>query len=51
MKGSVNGPVIVPGDSSGSKLVQVQSGQHFANLSVEELALVKQWIDANALEK
>ncbi len=51
MKGSVNGLVIVPGDSVGSKLVQVQSGQHFSNLSTEELILVKQWIDGNAPEK
>lgn len=51
MKGSENGMVIVPGNSAGSKLVQVQSGQHFATLSIEELELVKQWIDANAPEK
>jgi hypothetical protein len=51
MKGSVNGPVVVPGDSAGSKLIQVQSKTHFANLSAEELKLVKQWIDANAPEK
>jgi hypothetical protein len=51
MKGSGNGPVVVPGDSVGSKLIQVQTVTHFANLSVEELELVKQWIDANAPEK
>ena len=52
MKGSSNGPVIVPGDSANSKLVQVQStGKHFANLTSEELDLVKQWIDAGAPEK
>jgi nitrate/TMAO reductase-like tetraheme cytochrome c subunit len=51
MKGSQNGAVIVPGDSAGSKLIQVQNVEHKANLSVEELALVKQWIDANAPEK
>jgi hypothetical protein len=50
MQGSENGIVIVPGDSAGSKLVQVQSGQHFANLSPEQLELVIQWIDANAPE-
>ena len=49
--GGVNGVVIVLGDSAGSKLIQVQSAQHKANLSAEELALVKQWIDANAPEK
>jgi hypothetical protein len=51
MKGSQNGEVIVPGNSAGSKLIQVQSEKHFANLSVTELELVKQWIDAGALEK
>jgi len=50
MAGSNNGPVIVPGDSANSKLVLVQSGQHFANLIAEELALVIQWIDAGAPE-
>ena len=51
MKGAEDGPVIIPGDSAGSKLVQVQSGKHFANLSSEELDLVKKWIDAGAPEK
>jgi hypothetical protein len=43
--------VIVPEDSAGSKLSQIQSSKHFANLSAEELELVKQWIDAGAPEK
>ena len=52
MKGSSNGPVVVPGDSANSKLFQVQSaGGHFANLSAEELEIIKQWIDAGAPEK
>jgi len=51
MKGSDNGLVIVAGDSSGSKLVQVQSVQHKANLTVEELELVKKWIEDNAPEQ
>jgi len=51
MRGSTNGPVVVPGDSAGSKLIQVQSAKHFANLSVDELELVEKWIDANAPEK
>jgi nitrate/TMAO reductase-like tetraheme cytochrome c subunit len=51
MQGGSNGVVIVPGDPTGSKLIQVQIGQHFANLSAEELELVKQWIDANAPER
>jgi len=51
MQGSQTGVVIVPGNSVGSTLVQVQSVQHKANLSAEELELVKQWIDANAPEQ
>jgi hypothetical protein len=51
MLGGSNGAVIVPGDSTSSSLVQVQSGKHFANLTSGELDLVKQWIDANAPEK
>jgi Planctomycete cytochrome C len=52
MKGSANGPVIVPGDAANSLLVQVQSkGGHFANLTAEELEIIKQWIDAGAPEK
>jgi hypothetical protein len=51
MDGSSNGPVIVPGDSTDSVLFQVQSaGGHFANLTVEELSMIKQWIDAGAPE-
>jgi len=52
MKGSSNGPVIVPGDSANSVFVQLQSaGGHFANLTPEELEIVKQWIEAGAPEK
>jgi nitrate/TMAO reductase-like tetraheme cytochrome c subunit len=52
MKGSANGPVIVPGDSENSVLFQVQSaGKHFANLTAEELEAIRQWIDAGAPEK
>jgi mono/diheme cytochrome c family protein len=51
MKGSQNGVVILPGNSSESKLVQVQSAKHFANLNATELELIKQWINANAPEK
>jgi nitrate/TMAO reductase-like tetraheme cytochrome c subunit len=51
MAGSINGAVIVAGDSAHSVLVQVQSAEHFANLSGQELQAVKQWIDAGAPEK
>ena len=48
MAGGKSGPVIVPGDPSNSLLVQVQSSQHFANLSSSELELVKYWISTGA---
>jgi len=51
MKGGANGAVIIPGDSANSPFIQIQSAQHFANLSPQELDLFKQWIDAGALEK
>jgi hypothetical protein len=53
LKGSVNGPVIIPGDASGSSLVQKQSGStpHFGQLTPEELAVVIDWINAGAPEK
>jgi NapC/NirT cytochrome c family, N-terminal region/Planctomycete cytochrome C len=51
MKGGKDGMVVIPGDSANSLLIKVQTDRHFRNLSTEELALVKQWIDAGALEK
>ena len=52
MEGSDKGVVINPGDSAICLLVQIQSpGKHFANLSQEELEIVKQWINAGAPEK
>ncbi len=50
-KGGKDGPVIVAGDSATSLLVKIQSSQHFMNLSADELALLKAWIDAGAPEK
>ncbi len=52
MKGGKDGPVIVPNDAANSKLFQIQSaGGHYGQLSADELAIVKAWIDAGALEK
>lgn len=52
MKGGEKGAVITAGDSANSLLVQVQStGKHFANLTPEELEIIKQWIAAGAPEK
>jgi cytochrome b subunit of formate dehydrogenase len=52
MKGSQDGPVIVPGDSAGSVLIQVQSkGGHPGQLTPQELELVRAWIESGAPEK
>jgi hypothetical protein len=53
LKGSQNGPVIVPGDAQGSLIVQKQSGPqaHFGQLTPEELQLLTDWITAGAPEK
>jgi formate dehydrogenase gamma subunit len=52
LKGGTNGPVIVPKDSANSKLIQIQTaGKHGGQLSPEEIAQIKTWIDAGALEK
>jgi formate dehydrogenase gamma subunit len=51
MRGGESGPAIIPGDSAGSLLVQVQqSGDHPALLTPEELTQVIEWIDAGAPE-
>jgi cytochrome b subunit of formate dehydrogenase/mono/diheme cytochrome c family protein len=52
MRGATDGPVIVPGDTANSKLVVVQSaGGHPGQLNSDELAAVKNWINAGAIEK
>jgi hypothetical protein len=52
LRGGSDGIVIVPGDANSSMLVSIQSaGSHPGQLSPEELALVKNWINAGALEK
>jgi cytochrome b subunit of formate dehydrogenase/mono/diheme cytochrome c family protein len=52
MKGGKDGAVIVPGDAGSSLLIQVQSkGGHPGQLTDEELALVRAWIDAGAAER
>jgi hypothetical protein len=51
MKGGKDGAIVVPGDSANSLLINIQSAKHFRNLTPEELALVKQWIDAGTSEK
>jgi hypothetical protein len=52
MKGGKNGPVIVAGNADTSKLIQVQlAGGHPGQLSSDELANVKSWIEKGAPEK
>jgi cytochrome b subunit of formate dehydrogenase/mono/diheme cytochrome c family protein len=52
MKGGDSGPVIVPGDSANSLLViKQEAGGHPGQLTPDEIARVKAWIDAGALEK
>lgn len=48
MKGSENGPVIVPGKPDESKIVTVLAEGHFAKLTEHQLALLRQWIADNA---
>lgn len=51
MEGGASGPVVVPGDSTNSVLVQVQqAGNHPGQLTAEDLARVIAWIDAGAPE-
>jgi mono/diheme cytochrome c family protein len=52
MKGGNSGPVIIPGDATNSLLVQKQQpGNHYGQLTPEEIAQVIEWINAGALEK
>ena len=52
LRGGSDGPVIVPGDAAKSKLFILQSaGGHPGQLSPDQLAAVKDWINAGALEK
>lgn len=51
MAGAASGPVIAPGDPDGSRIVQVQRGQHYAQLSEAELQLLIRWIADGAAEQ
>ena len=48
MKGSVNGPVVVPGRPDASRLVQKISEAHPTQMAEEDLAVVQAWIGAGA---
>jgi cytochrome b subunit of formate dehydrogenase len=52
MRGSSNGAVIIPGDSTNSKLIVVQSaGGHPGQFNPEEIIVIQNWISSGALEK
>jgi mono/diheme cytochrome c family protein len=53
LKGGENGAAIIPGDADNSLLVKVQTGSkpHFGQFTTNELAKIKAWITAGALEK
>jgi formate dehydrogenase gamma subunit len=52
MKGAQDGPVIIPGNVDGSKLIVVQSANnHPGQLSADELAIITSWIAAGAPQK
>jgi mono/diheme cytochrome c family protein len=52
LKGGKDGTIFVPGDAGASLLVNVQSaGDHPGQLSAEELAQIKAWIDRGAPER
>lgn len=52
LQGGKDGPAIVPGDPADSLMIIVQAaGDHPGQLSGEELALVRAWIEAGAPEQ
>jgi len=50
LDGGLSGPVIVPGDSNASLIVQIQSGDqpHFSQFTPDEFTLLVEWIEAGA---
>jgi hypothetical protein len=53
LKGGVNGPFFIPGDAANSLIItKFESGAHpYAQLTPDELTLIKEWINAGGLEK
>lgn len=51
MAGSASGPVIVTGDPDASLIVEVQRGEHYAQLNEAELSLLIEWIANGAPER
>ena len=51
ISGGDSGPGVIPGDSGNSLLVSfLQTGEHYFQLTTEEIAQVVEWIDNGALE-
>jgi hypothetical protein len=52
LKGGKSGAGIVPNNLEESVVYQIQSaGSHFGQLAEEEIAVLRQWIEAGAPEK
>ncbi len=51
MTGSVDGPVVTPGQPEASKMIQVLTAGHFATLTDHQMQLVTQWIADGAPEQ
>lgn len=53
LKGGVDGPFFIPGDAANSLIVtKFEGGKHpYAQLTPDELTLIKDWINAGGLEK
>jgi cytochrome c553 len=51
MAGSPSGPVVVPGDPDGSRIVEVPRGGHYAQLSEAGLSLLVEWVAIGAPEQ
>jgi hypothetical protein len=49
--GSENGPVVMPGDTAQSRMLQVLEGGHFARLTDHQMELLTQWIASGAVEQ
>ena len=50
MAGNRGGPVIEPGDPDNSFILEVQSEEHYANLTPDQMQLLTDWIAAGAPE-
>jgi formate dehydrogenase gamma subunit len=52
LTGGSSGPGIVPGNTDASQIIMKQSaGNHYGQFSDQELAIIRQWIQAGAIEK